>query len=188
MPKMMVWKVLHKRLCFEPYKMRLLQALTPTTFHISRKVNRHNVRIWQTEQPHTQLEHQCDSPKVNVFCAVSREKVHDPFSSLQQLWLATHLWTCWKTGYYPNWRPIMTITFYNWMELPPHFHINVWVLLNCILPQCWIRRAANGDNNLLPWPLHSLNLTPCDFFLLGFVKYSIYVSPLPCPSRNFVTR
>ena len=29
MPKMAVWKVLRKRLCFKPYKMRLVQALTP---------------------------------------------------------------------------------------------------------------------------------------------------------------
>jgi len=28
-PKIMVWKVLHKQLCFKPYKMRLVQALTP---------------------------------------------------------------------------------------------------------------------------------------------------------------
>jgi hypothetical protein len=26
------------------------------TFHISGKVNRHNVRIWETEQPHAQTE------------------------------------------------------------------------------------------------------------------------------------
>ena len=99
MPKLTAWKVLRKRLCFKPYKMRLVQALTPAdkvkrrdfceemqlkmeendfierlifcdeaTFHISGKVNGHNVRIWGTEQP-----------KVNVFCAVSREKVHGPF-------------------------------------------------------------------------------------------------------------
>jgi hypothetical protein len=42
------------------------------TFHISGKVNRHNVRIWGTE-------HHCNSPKVNVFCAVSLEKVHRTF-------------------------------------------------------------------------------------------------------------
>ena len=109
MPKMMVWKVLCRRLCFKPYKMRLLQALTPAgkvkrrdfceemqlnmeendfirlifcyeaTFHISGKVNVHNVCIWGTEQPHAQIEHQRDSSKVNVFCAVSCKKVHGPF-------------------------------------------------------------------------------------------------------------
>jgi hypothetical protein len=45
------------------------------TVHISGKVKGHNVHIWGTEQPHAQIKHQCDSPKVNVFCAVSREKV-----------------------------------------------------------------------------------------------------------------
>jgi hypothetical protein len=46
------------------------------TFYISGKVKRHNVHIWGTEQPYTQIEH---SRKVNVFCAVSREKLHGPF-------------------------------------------------------------------------------------------------------------
>jgi hypothetical protein len=85
--KMTVWKVLRKQLCFIPYKMQLVQALTPAdkvkrrefceemqlkmeevgfverlisdeaTFHISCKVNRHNVRILGTEQPHAQIEH-----------------------------------------------------------------------------------------------------------------------------------
>jgi len=134
MPKMTVWKVLRKRLCFKPYKMRLVQALTladtvkrrdfceemqlkmdendfverlifcnETTFHISGKVNVHNVRTWGTEQPHAQIEHQRDSPKVNLFCAVSREKEHgqfffteptvtgDSFLDMLENWLLPHL-------------------------------------------------------------------------------------------------
>ena len=41
------------------------------TFHFSGKVNRHSVRIWGTHHPHEAVEHQRDSPKVNVFCVVS---------------------------------------------------------------------------------------------------------------------
>jgi hypothetical protein len=98
MPKMMVWKVL----CFKPYKMRLVQALTPAdkvkrsefceeiqlkmeedgsvkrlifceeaTFHISGKMDRHNVHIWGTEQPHAQIDHQRDFKKLNVYCATT---------------------------------------------------------------------------------------------------------------------
>jgi hypothetical protein len=37
------------------------------TFHINGKVNRHNVRVWRTENPHVTLEHERDSPKVIVF-------------------------------------------------------------------------------------------------------------------------
>jgi hypothetical protein len=42
--------------------------------HISGKVTRHNVRIWGTEQQLAQIDPQRVSLKVNVFCAVSREK------------------------------------------------------------------------------------------------------------------
>ena len=37
------------------------------TFHLSGKVNSHNVRIWGTEYPHEIVEHVRDSPKLNVF-------------------------------------------------------------------------------------------------------------------------
>ena len=69
---------------------------------------------------------------------------------------------------------------------PPHFHRNVWELLNRVLQQHWIGRAAKGDNHLPPWPPRSPDLTPCNFFLWWFVKDSVYVPPCPCPSRNFV--
>ncbi|PNF14729.1 hypothetical protein B7P43_G08933 [Cryptotermes secundus] len=49
------------------------------TFHLSGTVNRHNVRIWGTEQPHETVEHERDSPNVNVFSAVSQDKVYGPF-------------------------------------------------------------------------------------------------------------
>ena len=60
----------------------------------------------------------------------------------------------------------------------PHFHRNVRVLLNRVLQQRWIGRAAKGDNHLLPWPPRSPDLTPWNFFLWGFVKDSVYVPPL----------
>jgi hypothetical protein len=49
------------------------------TFHVYGKVNRHNVRIWGTENSHATVEHICDSPKVNVFFAVSSCKVYGSF-------------------------------------------------------------------------------------------------------------
>jgi hypothetical protein len=49
------------------------------TFHLSGKVNRHNVRIWGLQNPQEALEHERDSLKVNVFCALSQTKVYGPF-------------------------------------------------------------------------------------------------------------
>jgi hypothetical protein len=48
-------------------------------FHLSGKANHHNLRIWGMENPHATIEHEHDSPKVNVFCAISRTMVYGPF-------------------------------------------------------------------------------------------------------------
>lgn len=49
------------------------------TFHLSGKVNKHNVRIWGLQNPHAHIEYVWDSPKVNVFCAISHSSVYGPF-------------------------------------------------------------------------------------------------------------
>lgn len=45
------------------------------TFYLNGTVNRHNVRIWSTDQPLAIVEHESDSPKLNIFCAISKTKV-----------------------------------------------------------------------------------------------------------------
>ena len=62
---------------------------------------------------------------------------------------------------------------------PPHWHLNVRHFLNESLPQRWIGHMGNEDLAFQFWPQRSPNLTPCDFFLWGFVKYAVYVPPLP---------
>jgi len=49
------------------------------TFHINGTINQHNVRIWSMEHRHETVKHQRDSPRVNVFCAVSQKMVYGPF-------------------------------------------------------------------------------------------------------------
>ena len=49
------------------------------TFHVSGKLNKHNARIWETENPHITKEIECDSPKVNVWCRLLCNKVIEPF-------------------------------------------------------------------------------------------------------------
>jgi hypothetical protein len=64
-----------------------------------------------------------------------------------------------------------------------HFDTNIRELLNSVPPQRWIGRAADG-NNILLWPPRSPDLTPCDFFLWGFVKDSVYMPPFPTISQE----
>jgi hypothetical protein len=49
------------------------------SFHLYGKVNRHNTGIRGSEKPVAAVEMERDSPKVNVFCAVSRRRVFGPF-------------------------------------------------------------------------------------------------------------
>jgi hypothetical protein len=48
-------------------------------FHLSGQVNQSNLRIQGSENPYESFEHARDSSKVNVFAAMSREKLYRPF-------------------------------------------------------------------------------------------------------------
>ncbi|GBN58362.1 hypothetical protein AVEN_71239-1 [Araneus ventricosus] len=50
-----------------------------TTFHVSNKVNKHNWRISGSENPHALQEVERNSPKINVWCALSSDTVIGPF-------------------------------------------------------------------------------------------------------------
>ncbi|PNF38372.1 hypothetical protein B7P43_G07247 [Cryptotermes secundus] len=71
---------------------------------------------------------------------------------------------------------------------PPHFHSIVRGLLDLVLPQRWIGRAAGEDAPLLWWPPRSLDITPCDFFLWWYVKDMVYVPPLPQSLQDLQNR
>jgi hypothetical protein len=93
-------------------------------FHLSGKVNRHNVRIWGTQNPRETVEHERDSPKVDVFVpflkqkftvlTFSREKQSDDFIFQQD-------------------------------GAPPHWYQQVRDFLNASLPEHWIGRTGPQD-------------------------------------------
>jgi hypothetical protein len=58
-------------------------------FQFSETVNCHNVQIWGLERPCSVTEPAKDSPKVNVFCALSVNKAYGPFFLVEQSILGT---------------------------------------------------------------------------------------------------
>ncbi|KAJ4449693.1 hypothetical protein ANN_01097 [Periplaneta americana] len=48
------------------------------TFHVSDKVNRHNVRIWGSQNPQAIQEHVRDSPKLNMWWGLSQQPPRSP--------------------------------------------------------------------------------------------------------------
>ena len=69
---------MQKKLKEDEFNKRLVFS-DEATFYTNGKVNRHNVCIWREENSHVTIEHERDSPKVNVFCAISKNHVHGPF-------------------------------------------------------------------------------------------------------------
>jgi hypothetical protein len=149
------------------------------TFRVCGKVNCDNVCIWGMENPHATMEHVRDSPKVNVFCAVSFCKVYRPFFfvgptvtginylDMLQLWLM------------PQLQENNEDFIFQQDGTPPHFHFNVCAHLNANVPSHCIGRSSHSGSPPLPWPPQSPELTPCDFFLWGYVKDRVYVPPMP---------
>jgi hypothetical protein len=77
-------KVARKEICMQIFHRiqvdkRFLDCLIfsdESTFHVSGKFSSYNCRIWGSENPHVPLDHVDDSSKVNVFCALNKERVY----------------------------------------------------------------------------------------------------------------
>ena len=107
-------------------------------------------------------------------------KLSTDHSSLQeQQSMVRRTSTCWKSGYWITWvRKSLTTSFSNRMGRRHRTGASgldsFWTL-----PDRWIGRSGRDDHVLMPCPPRSSDLTPCDFFLWGFVKGLMYVPLLP---------
>ena len=62
---------------------------------------------------------------------------------------------------------------------PPHSSLQLRAFLNEEVPQRWICRKSAQDSTLCAWNPRSPDITPCDFYLWGYIKDNVYVPPLP---------
>ena len=138
-----------------------VQFSDEATFHVSGAVNHRNVRIWGSENPHAYVEHQRDSPKVNVFCSISSQKVYGPFFFDEE--------TLTGMTFLDMLQNIPTFIFQQ-DGSPAHFHCKVRQYLNTVLPGRWRGRASGNNQPLMLWPPRSPDIAPCDFLLWGCVK------------------
>ena len=78
----------------------------------------------------------------------------------------------------------MNIKIFNYQQL----HLTVRVYLNDNLSKRWIGRASGEGNVMLKWPPRSSDLTPCDFFLWGYVKNLGLCPPSFCKCKRAQTK
>ena len=119
------------------------------------------------------------SPKVNAFCVISSCKVYGQFFfaktpvtginylDMLQLWLM------------PQLQDDSEDFIFQQDEARPHFHFDVRTHISANLRGRWIGRAFHNDSRLLPWPPRSPDLSPCHFFLWGYIKNRVYVPSMP---------
>lgn len=122
------------------------------TFHVNGKVNRHNVRIWGTNNPYTIIEHERDSPKVNVFCATSKTQVYGPFFFNENTVNGRSYLEMLQTWLFPQLNNDSDDYIFQQDGAPPHWHLDVRRFLNETLPNRWIGRNGSNDLTLCSWP------------------------------------
>jgi len=168
--------------------LKRLRFSNEATFHVSGKVNKPNVRIWGTEKPHRIVENERDSPKTNVFCAISMSKVYGPYFFPDRTVNGEIFRNTPTTWLMPQLEHDSADFVYQLDGAPCHYQRNVRNFLNETLPHRWIGRAVNNDQHLLLWPPRSPDLTPCDFFLWGYVKDNACKPSLPQNVRELQAR
>jgi hypothetical protein len=136
-------------------------------FHLSGKVNRHNCRIWGVENPHEVREHERASPKVNVWCAISYDRIYGPFFFAEKTVKGANYLDMLQQYFFPQVHGRRLI--FQQDGAPPHFANAVRDCLNERFPHGWIGRGGP-----VSWPPRSPDLTSPDFFLWGHLKTLVY--------------
>lgn len=205
MDKTKVFRIL-KVLKFKPYKIQVLQKINDrdhakrvfmcetltdlyrtypnfriimsdeAAFHINGRVNKHNCRIWGLENPREFHQHERDSPKVNVWCAVSREKLYGPFFFAENTVRGNNYTDMLENFFYPQLEQdgILNQNVYFQQDgAPPHYSNIARESVNQQFGNNWIGRSGP-----IEWAPNSPDLTVPDFFVWGYVKDRVY-NPMP---------
>lgn len=119
------------------------------TFHISGKVNRHNCRIWGTENPHEDMEHERDSPKVNVWCTLGRDQIIGPYFFEDRIINGGIYLDMLQNYFIPQLEQfdLKDNIVFQLDGAPFHFALCVRQFLNHEFPNRWIGRGGP-----FPWP------------------------------------
>ena len=131
--------------------------LDEATFHFCSKINKHNCRLWGSENLHVIHEHERDMPKVNVWRGLTRNSVIGPFFFIEDT----------VTGHFVYLDMLQNLvidqfspgSIFQQDGAPPHYR-QVRDFLNANFPDMWIGRGGP-----LAWPPRSPDLTRLDFFL-----------------------
>ena len=135
------------------------------------KVNRHNLRIWDTS-----VIRLCFVPFLLA-------KSTDHFSLRCHLLSVSTTWTCCNCDECHHYRKIARTSFSNKTE-PRHTSILTSMFTSVLIfPVVGFGILLTMTFFFLPWLPRSPDLTPCDFFLWGYIK-DVYLPLMPRDLRQ----
>lgn len=145
------------------------------TFYLRGLVNKHNVRYWSEDNPHATLETVLNSPKLNVWCAMSKKHLIGPFFFDDDTVTGENYLSMLQSFSLPEVKKLHKVRSIILQQdgAPPHFAVNVRKYLDHQFPNRWIGRGGP-----IRWAPRSPDLTPLDFYLWGHLKNIIYQSPI----------
>jgi ribosomal protein S18 acetylase RimI-like enzyme len=138
------------------------------TFHTHGVVNCHNCRIWGSKNPHAQMEHVRDSPKVNVWCDIMSGRIVGPFFFHESTITSAVYLDMLENFVFPQIAEVDGLIFQQ-DGAPPHFGAIVHTALDERFRSRWIGRG--GPIN---WPPRSPGLTLMYFFFWGYIRNIVY--------------
>lgn len=145
-------------------------------FQLDGYVNKQNWRIWGTENPHVAVPSSLHPPKVMVWAAISSKGLIGPFfrtgtiTALRYLEILREfvaIQNALDDAESTSWfmqdgaRPHRTADVFNFLS--EHFN-------NRVIALDYPTHTGSG----MDWPPLSPDLTPCDFFLWGYLKDQVY--------------
>uniref|UniRef100_A0A1B6BYI4 Tc1-like transposase DDE domain-containing protein n=1 Tax=Clastoptera arizonana TaxID=38151 RepID=A0A1B6BYI4_9HEMI len=114
------------------------------TFHVNGTVNRHNCRMWGSQPPHEFIEHQRDTPKVNVWCGLMHDRVIGPFIFIEKTINGDIYCFMLEEYVFLHLNDIVEekgLCYFQQDGAPPHFSLRMCEVLNAQLGNRWIGRA-----------------------------------------------
>ena len=159
----------------DPALKNLIFFSDEATFHTSGLVNKQNCRIWGLEKPTEVNEFERDSPKVNVWCAMSSNCIIGPYFFEEETVTGQNYLNMLTTFFHPEIvrKRIVRRIIFQQDGAPPHYSTEVRDWLNKTFPGKWIGRRGS-----IEWAPRSPDLSPLDFYLWGYLKQKVYSKPI----------
>ncbi|CAF3832996.1 unnamed protein product [Rotaria magnacalcarata] len=144
------YRIMTENFSLKPYKVQFVQELEfsffsdEATFYLRGLVNKHNIRYWCENNPHVSVETVMNSPKLNVWCAMSKNQIIGSFFFDDDTVNGQNYLSIPKEFFVPEIRKLHRIPSIIFQQdgAPPHFAVDVRQYLNHHFPGRWIGRGG----------------------------------------------